>query len=83
MDEETEYMKKGWDNNVKNCSINVERAVIVSDDLFDHAWKIFEAGKIIGNLGFEEKSTMHHCGKWYWLEFNETEDAMAFKLKWD
>ena len=83
MEEETEYMKKGWDYNVKNCHVDIERAIMISDDKYNFCWHVYEAGRIIGNLGFDEKCEMRHCGKWYWLSFDEIEDAMAFKLKWE
>ena len=82
-DGETAYMKMGWDNNVKNCDVPVERSVMISDDPYDSDYLILEAGITLGELGISsEQARMHHCGKWHWFEFDDKETAMAFKLKW-
>ena len=82
-DGETEYMKKGWDNNVINCSIDETRAVMIADEQFDYEWAALEAGIIIGGLEIpRENVEMSSCGKWLWLTFIDAETAMAFKMRW-
>ena len=71
-----------WDDNVKNCSIPIERSVMISDDKFNAEWCALEAGVILGTLDID-KYKMQHCGVWHWLEFENEEDAVAFKLKWE
>lgn len=80
---ETEYMKLGWDNNVQNCNINLEKSIMISDDAHRAMYDTMKAGIILGNLNIEDDQyQLCLCGKWYWLEFNNEEDAVAFKLKW-
>ena len=80
---ETEYMRLGWDNNVWNCNIPIERSVMISDSLDENEYDILQAGIILGELGVAEgQHEMHSCGKWWWIEFTEEEIALAFKLKW-
>ena len=71
-----------WDYNVKNCNVPVERSVMISELIFDAEWVALEAGVILGKLDIKEYD-LHHCGKWYWIEFKNEEDAVAFKLKWE
>ncbi len=80
-DKETWYMEQGWDYNVKNCDIPVERSVMISENAYDAEWCALEAGIIIGSLNISGYD-MHYCGKWHWIEFEKEEDAVAFKLKW-
>lgn len=76
------YEQQTWDYNIKNCNIPIERSIMISEDKFNAGGHALEAGTILGNLNITEYE-MHHCGKWYWLEFEKEEDAMAFKLKWE
>lgn len=72
-----------WDYNVKNCSVPVERSVMISCDSFNNTeWIALEAGVILGKLNITEYN-LHRCGKWRWLEFVKEEDAVAFKLMWE
>ena len=81
--QETAYMKKGWNNNVQNCNIDEERSIMITDDIYDYEYTIMESGIIIGELGIDSDSfNLCSCGKWYWLEFTNKSDAMAFKLRW-
>lgn len=83
-DDETEYMKKGWDNNVRNCNIDLERSIMVSDEKYSPEYDVIKAGVILGNLLIEQDQyTLCKCGKWSWLEFKDKEIAMAFKLLWE
>ena len=80
---ETEYMKQGWDNNVKNCNIPVRRSVMISDDQYSPEYNLLDTGVILGELGFaKDEYAMKGCGKWWCLEFKDEETALAFKLKW-
>lgn len=80
---ETEYMRLGWDNNVWNCNIPIERSVMISDSLDENEYDILQAGIILGELGVaESQREVRSCGKWWWIEFTEEEIALAFKLKW-
>ena len=82
--EETEYMKRGWENNVKNCKIPTERSVMIDDSVHTDSFRCLHAGTILGKLGLDEsKFNILACGKWHWLEFTTQEDAMAFKLLWE
>ena len=81
---ETDYMKKGWKNNVQNCNIDESRCVMISDDLFEAENKALEAGLLIGRMELEKQFIgMSSCGKWHWLEFENQESAVAFKIMWD
>ena len=83
-EEETWYMKQGWEYNVKNCHIPVERSVMIGDEMGDHAWEALEAGYLLSELGIKkEKAGLHGCGKWVWLQFDDVSDAVAFKLLWE
>lgn len=80
---ETPYMEMGWDNNVKNCNIDLERSIMISDDKYYSTYDALHAGVILGNLNIEDDQyQFHHCGKWYWIKFFDKADAMAFKLNW-
>ena len=86
MNDENEYMKLGWDNNVKNCNVPIDRSVMICDDPYSGGYEILQAGIIIGELGLKLDGSigvgMHSCGKWHWMEFKDSADAMAFKLRW-
>lgn len=84
MEEETWYMKQGWEYNVKNCNIPVERSIMVSDQLEDHSWDAIEVGYLLSELGIKkEKAGLYGCGCWIWLQFDDVSDAVAFKLSWE
>lgn len=78
------HMDNTWENNVKNCKIDLSRAILLSDSMYHATFKTFEAGQIIEEIGFNKETTkLCNCGRWYWLEFASTEEAMMFKLRWD
>lgn len=72
-----------WEDNVKNCRVDVKYSVIVTGDEFDSDYHTLAAGVVLGNLNIaDDQYDMHHCGRWFWLVFKDMETAMAFKLKW-
>ncbi len=72
-----------WEKNVKNCHVDVERSVIITENIFDAPFQTLDAGAMLGNLGLtNDQYALHHCGKWFWIEFKDKEIAMAFKLRW-
>jgi len=82
-DGETTYIKMGWDHNILNCNIDESRSIMISDDQFRYEYDVLRAGIIIGQLGINELVfNLCSCGKWHWLEFFDSVDAIAFKLKW-
>lgn len=84
MEEENSYMKLGWDNNVENCNIPIERSIMISDEMHGGAWEALEAGYLLSDLKIEkEKAGLHGCGKWIWIQFDNVSDAVAFKLLWE
>lgn len=73
-----------WADNVKNCRIDETRAVMVSDDSSDVEFCTFEAGLIISRLGIDDKTvSLHQCGRWHWISFEQESDAIAFKIVWE
>ena len=77
--------KNPWEWNVENCSVPVERAVMISDNpsRYNACYDVLEAGMVLVELGITlDQAQMHGCGKWFWFEFIDEADALAFKLRW-
>lgn len=73
-----------WEDNIKNCHIPMERAVVISNQTGDYPWLALYAGRLLSELKIEkEKVGLHRCGCWLWLRFDDVADSVAFKLLWE